>query len=59
MVHMPSSNLTPTISFEPMFRMFIINGYYTKSKLLVAFILNGERAQSNFEIKNVSLNSQI
>ena len=33
-VHMPSLHLAPTLPFEPRFRMFIINGYYTKNKLL-------------------------
>ena len=31
---MPYLNLTPTLSFEPRFRMFIINGYENKSKRL-------------------------
>ena len=31
---MPYLNLTPTLSFEPRFRMFIINGYDNKSKRL-------------------------
>ena len=31
---MLSLYLTPTLSFEPRFCMFIINGYYTKSKCL-------------------------
>ena len=29
---MSSLNLTPTLSFEPRFRLFIINGYDIKSK---------------------------
>ena len=33
-VHMPSIYLTPTLSFEPRFCMFIINSYYTKIKCL-------------------------
>ena len=31
---MPALNLIPTVSFEPRFRMFIINGYDRKSKRL-------------------------
>ena len=31
---MVSIYLTPTLSFEPRFRMFIINSYYTKIKHL-------------------------
>ena len=31
---MSSLYLTPTLPFEPSFRMFVINGYYTKSKRL-------------------------
>ena len=31
---MPSIYLTPTLSCEPRFCMFVINGYYTKSKHL-------------------------
>ena len=34
-----SLNLTPMLSFEPRFRIFIINGYYTKKKTLVVFRL--------------------
>ena len=30
--NMPSLYLTPTLSFKPRFRVFIISGYYTKSK---------------------------
>ena len=30
--HMSSLNLTPTLSFEPRFCMFIMNGYDRKSK---------------------------
>ena len=33
-VHITSLSLTPTFSFEPRFRMFIINGYDRKSKCL-------------------------
>ena len=33
---MPSLNLTPTLSFEPRFRMFISNGYDRKSKRLLS-----------------------
>ena len=33
-VHMPSLNLTPTLSFEPRFRMFIINGYDRKANAI-------------------------
>ena len=29
-----SRSVTPALPFEPRFRMFIINGYYTKSKRL-------------------------
>ena len=32
--HMPSLNLTPKLSFEPRFRIFIINDYDRKSKRL-------------------------
>ena len=32
--YMPSIYLTPTLSCEPRFCMFVINGYYTKSKHL-------------------------
>ena len=32
--YMPSFDLTPTLSFEPRFRMFIITGYESKSKRL-------------------------
>ena len=34
LAHMLSLKLTPTLSFEPRFRMFIINGYDRKSKRL-------------------------
>ena len=34
LTHVPSIYLTTTLSCEPRFRMFIINGYYTKSKCL-------------------------
>ena len=34
LAHMPSLNLTPTFSFEPRFRMFIINDYDRKTKRL-------------------------
>ena len=34
LAHMSSIYLAPTLSSEPRFRMFIINGYYTKSKCL-------------------------
>ena len=34
--HMPSLNLAPNLSFEPTFRMFIINVYYKKSKRLLS-----------------------
>ena len=33
-MHKSSLYLTPTLPFEPKFGMFIINGYYTKSKRL-------------------------
>ena len=36
---MSSLNLTPMLSFEPRFRMFIINGYYTKKQTLVVLRL--------------------
>ena len=32
---MASLNLTPKLSFEPRFRLFIVNGYYTKKQTLV------------------------
>ena len=32
--HMPSVNLTPKFSFEPRFRIFIINSYNRKNKRL-------------------------
>ena len=34
LAHVPSLNLTPTLSFEPRFCIFIINGYGRKSKSL-------------------------
>ena len=42
--HIPSLNLIPRLSFDPRFRIIIINGYYTKSKqcfiLSLLFILD-------------------
>ena len=37
--HIPSLNLTPALSFEPRFYMFIINGYDTKQTLVVPRLL--------------------
>ena len=34
LAHMPCLNLTPKLSFESCFRMFIITGYYTKKQTL-------------------------
>ena len=34
LAHVPSLNLTPTLSFEPRFCIFIINGYGRKRKSL-------------------------
>ena len=34
LAHMPSLNLTPNLPFEHRLCMFLINGYYTRSKLL-------------------------
>ena len=38
---MPSLNLTPTLSFESRFRLFIINGYEKKQALVVLGLLVG------------------
>ena len=47
--YMPCLYLTPTPTFEPKFRMLIINGYHTKSKHLKSLDSLGDGQEQSFK----------